>query len=136
MRFLEATLIMAATVWYAAPPVAAQTLRANIPFEFQAGDTSLPAGDYLITVDRAARRVAFTSTAPGGKTGLVFAVEERWKQSARQTGYLVFEKTNGRFLLSRLKPPALDDGWQALPTRTKDTNPVFEREVAMIRLGR
>ena len=60
----------------------------------------------------------------------------RWQAAARNSGYLLFLKANGQYELNRLKPPAWDKGWQALPTRSRDRNNLFEREVALIRLGR
>lgn len=66
-NFTKNIMIAAAAVVVVAGGASAQTLKAEIPFPFQASGKALPAGAYKVTVYQAAAGPAFRISSVGGK---------------------------------------------------------------------
>lgn len=83
------------------------TLRAHVPFEFQIGDKTLPAGDYTVTfVNRETNlQTLLVKSADGHSACFVraTAVEGR---TISEDGRLAFNRYGGEYFLSQVWTPA------------------------------
>jgi len=91
----------------AAPARADQQLIAKVPFEFTAGRTQLPAGEYIVTqTDNPA--VVSVANANGSAFAFVLTIASD-KQETPATPELVFERFAGHNFLARIET-GVDDG--------------------------
>jgi hypothetical protein len=75
-------------------------VRANVPFEFYAGDTKFPAGSYIVKrLNEMDPKILTISTADGKITSLLVVHLQDMKQDAK-TSELVFNKYGSRFFLN------------------------------------
>jgi hypothetical protein len=88
-------LIALFTVAYAQP---SGTLRANIPFQFMAGDKAMPAGEYRVEVDSAFHRMALR-LADGNAALYVTIHPSQPAASAPEGSMLVFHKYGKQYFL-------------------------------------
>jgi hypothetical protein len=79
----------------------ADAVAVSVPFEFVAGDVTLPAGDYRVSRDNpgANRELAIS----GYKKGKVFVLPVAFDGGPSNQPTLSFEHVGGKYLLSRIK---------------------------------
>jgi hypothetical protein len=101
----------------AVPPVPAQsdvTLVANVPFEFVAGKTTFPAGQY--EVKQAQTNVVVIRALDGRQTAFV-ATEAANAGKTQEQSKLVFNHYGNEYFLSQLWTVGADIGREVPPTR-------------------
>lgn len=77
-------------------------LEVNVPFQFHAGDTKLPAGKYTIhQLDTSDEKIMEISSADGSISAL-FEVEQADANSAPAKTELIFDKYGNRYFLAKL----------------------------------
>jgi hypothetical protein len=74
------------------------TMRANVPFQFQAGDKVTPAGEYRVEIDPAFHRMALRR-ADGSAALYISAHLSRKTGDAPEMATLVFHKYGNQFFL-------------------------------------
>jgi hypothetical protein len=76
----------------------------SVPFEFVAGDVTLPAGDYRVSRDNpgANRELAIS----GYKKGKVFVLPVAFDNGPSNQPTLSFERVGGKYFLSSIKTPS------------------------------
>jgi hypothetical protein len=106
--------------------VAAQTtglegggIRASIPFSFSVGETTLPAGRYLLRIPDASQRAAVLVESADGAHHAVFTVEEATSKGLPKTAELTFVKVDGRYFLDEIFSAGQTDGVQAVKSDTE-----------------
>ena len=92
-------------------------LEANIPFQFHAGNTKLPAGEYRIHVlDESDLTIMEISSADGSISAL-FQVGAAEANSAPAKSELVFNKYGNRYFLAKLFDEGNRSGSQVVESR-------------------
>jgi hypothetical protein len=94
----------------------AETVRANIPFAFTAGDQTLPAGTYLVTYDRA-RSLLSLDAGPDANARLIAHVAQFG--ASQEPGMLLFHKYGDRYLLKQMKTSGTREGAEIAPGRSE-----------------
>lgn len=92
----------------------AQTVRANIPFAFVAGDRMMPAGEYKLVLDA---RVGMIQMLPEQDVGLYLTAHNCSFGAVEDRGVIVFHKYGESYFLKRVKTPATREGYELIPTR-------------------
>ncbi len=89
---------------------------ASVPFSFNVGDKSFPAGDYRVRqLNPTADRVALEIKSADGLRGKVTLTSFIHKGRAAEAARLVFTRYGEQYFLTEVWTPALDAGL-ALPT--------------------
>ncbi|PYV89769.1 MAG: hypothetical protein DMG05_12870 [Acidobacteria bacterium] len=117
-----ATFLLLSVIW-AAPSLYAQSSRLmtfKIPFHFNIGKTSLPAGDY--TVQPLSQTALLIRSDDCRSSAIVLTISAQTSQ-AREKGTLVFNQYGNRYFLSKVWHPANNLGGELLPSK-------LERELA------
>jgi hypothetical protein len=92
-------------------------LEVNIPFQFHAGDTKLPAGEYRIHVlEDSDLRLMEISSANGSASAL-FQVQNRDLNSTPANSELIFNKYGDRYFLTELFEEGSASGSQVVKSR-------------------
>ena len=91
-------------VFALAVPAVAQSLRVDIPFDFQVADRGLPAGHYVVSVDVPSRRVVLNDY-DRRYINTVFLTGLVIPQGLNQTA-LVFHKYGEQYFLREVRTPA------------------------------
>ena len=103
----------------AAAPARAQSAReqtASVPFSFNVGDKTFPAGLYRVRqVNPASDRVAIEIKSADGRLGKVTLTSFVHSRGAAERARLVFARYGEHYFLTEVWTPALDAGL-ALPT--------------------
>jgi hypothetical protein len=97
------TLVLALTI--GATKVKAQiadSLEANIPFQFHAGNTKLPAGEYRIQVLENSNLTVVEISSADGSTSALFQVQNTEAASTPAKSELIFNKYGNRYFLAEL----------------------------------
>jgi len=85
-------------------------LEVNIPFQFYAGSTKLPAGDYVVhMLDQSDLKIMEISNADGS-TSALFEVEDAQSNSEPRKSELIFNKYGNRYFLARIFDEGNPDG--------------------------
>jgi len=93
------------------------SLEVSIPFQFHAGNTKLPAGEYRIHVlDDSDLRVMEISSADGS-TSALFQVEQTEAGSTPAKSELIFNKYGNRYFLAKLFEEGTASGSQVPESR-------------------
>ncbi len=92
----------------------AETVRANIPFAFLAGDQLMPAGTYTVNLDRARSLMSLNS---GTETARVIAFNSEFGKG-NEPGMLLFHKYGDQYLLTRVKTSGTREGFEVAPGRS------------------
>lgn len=103
MRFYErlgAVVLLVAAASMTA--MAAQEIHANVPFEFRAGDQTLPAGDYAMKVETATRALAIYTEEGRLKCRIPFRMRSGFDATRPTTLY--FDKEGQAYRLSAVQP--------------------------------
>ncbi len=77
-------------------------LDVDIPFQFHAGNTKLPAGKYRIHVLDDSDLTVMEITSADGSTSALFQVQESDANSAPTRSELIFNKYGNRYFLAKL----------------------------------
>ena len=77
-------------------------LDVDVPFQFHAGDTKLPAGKYRIHVLDDSDLTVMEITSVDGSTSALFQVQESDANSAPAKSELIFNKYGNRYFLTKL----------------------------------
>jgi hypothetical protein len=104
-----------------------QTLRVSIPFAFQAGTEVLPAGDYVISPDRASWKLRIT--AVDGAIGCYLPAMVGYERVASTPARLMFRAYGNSYFLHRVEPLGSGDGLQLFQSGT-------EKAMAKVYTGR
>jgi hypothetical protein len=89
-------------------------LEVNIPFQFQAGNTNLPAGEYLVHfLDDSELSVMEISSVDGSRTAL-FQVQTMDANAAQAKNELVFNKYGNHYFLAQLFEEGSSSGSKVL----------------------
>jgi hypothetical protein len=94
---MAAAMIVVAT---ASPARADEMLTVKVPFDFIVGDTSLPAGDYVVS-EMSAPAVMSIASTDSQHFALVLTIPSSSDEAA-QLPELVFERFGGRLFLARV----------------------------------
>jgi hypothetical protein len=102
--------LLSVTTAYAQP----LAVRANIPFQFLAGDKVLPAGQYQLSVAPGLNRITLHPTQGGTGVYLSIIPTQR-SEYAAQPGALVFHRYGTHYFLRKVWSPGQSGGY-ALPS--------------------
>jgi hypothetical protein len=92
-------------------------IEVNVPFPFHAGNTKLPAGEYLIhPLDDSDLTVMEVSSVDGSVSAL-FEVQETKADSTPAKNELVFNKYGNRYFLAKLFQEGSSSGSQVLESK-------------------
>ena len=109
----------------AAAPARAQSVyeqTASIPFSFNVGDKSFPAGDYkLRQLNPASDRVALEIKSADGRAGKVTLTSFVRKGKATEGARLVFTRYDEQYFLTEVWTPALGAGLRLPTSRSERT---------------
>ena len=109
----------------AAAPARAQALHeqtASIPFAFNVGDKSFPAGDYkLRQLNSSSDRVALEIKRADGREGRVTLTSFVSKGKASEGARLVFTRYDEQYFLTEVWTPALDAALRLPTSRSERT---------------
>ena len=112
-------------IFAAATPARAQVLHeqtASIPFSFNVGDKSFPAGDYKVRqLNTASDRVALEIKSADGRTGRVTLTSFISKGRAIEQARLVFTRYDEQYFLTEVWTPALAPGLRLPTSRSERT---------------
>jgi hypothetical protein len=104
-----------------------QKLIANIPFEFSAGNQTLPAGHYQVTVvNPASDQKVLRLRGSNGRTVMIQMHSVDGK--ARNSGRLVFHRYGDTFFLAQAWTPADTIGMEAPRSKTERANQLARAE--------
>jgi hypothetical protein len=92
-------------------------LEVNIPFQFHAGNTKLPAGKYRIHVLDDSDLTIMEITSVDGSTSALFQVQDAEANSAPAKSELIFNKYGNRYFLAKLFDEGNPSGSQVLESR-------------------
>jgi hypothetical protein len=92
-------------------------LEVNIPFQFHAGDTKLPAGEYRIHMLENSDLAIMEIVSADGSTTALFQVRESEANSAPAKNELIFNKYGNRYFLAKLFEEGNDTGSQVAESR-------------------
>lgn len=103
MKRINAIALFTIATLAAATGLVAQELavKANIPFNFTVGDTSMPAGEY--TISRPDSNIVKIQSAD--RNHVAFVVSSHSYQEAGATGKAVFDKYGDYYFLRRILSP-------------------------------
>lgn len=109
-------MVLALTTAVAAGAFAAEgNLKANIPFDFKAGNTALPAGAYAIQVTSMPNTLLIVNRQTGER---LFLRTIPTKVGSYETPRLVFNKySDGRVFLSQIRATAWSSGMELPKTK-------------------
>lgn len=115
---LFVTLVLALTIFAgAAKAQIVGDLEVNIPFQFHAGNTKLPAGEYRIHVLDTADLQVMEITSADGSTSALFEVQQAEANSTPDKSELIFNKYGDRYFLTKLYDEGNRSGSQVLQSR-------------------
>jgi len=89
-------------------------LEVNIPFQFHAGNTKLPAGKYRIHVLDNADLTVMEISSVDGTTSALFEVQQAEANSEPAKSELIFNKYGNRYFLAKLFDEGNPSGSQVL----------------------
>lgn len=106
-------------LWAASFPVSADenTVQATVPFEFYAGNTRLPAGDYSIKRIDSTGVIAVRSA--DGAANAVVLTHGTQAPKIPSEGKLVFSRYGDTHFLSQVWRPGTNLGAQVVPSKTE-----------------
>lgn len=120
-RIKSLALFLAASMFQMAPSLKAQAevFDAKVPFQFSAGDKTLPPGQYRIT-----RRNAFVTVENRGKFSSALILVSGADSSRDGQVHLVFDRVNDTYFLREVLAPA---GSIELPVSRTEKNATNDR---------
>jgi hypothetical protein len=98
-------------------PAEAQSVTANIPFDFSANDQNVPAGTYRISLQDP-RYLLFVDTQSTKKQYLML-VQPNWEQNSQDGGRLIFRRYGDSNYLYQVWMPGQGAGRQFVRSRAE-----------------
>jgi hypothetical protein len=98
-------------------------LDAKIPFEFQAGRRTFPAGEYQLTLDQSQAPGVLTIRSREGKAGEFVLLEPTDNPQPARDGRLVFEHEGESYVLSELFAAGSRVGGELLGAHVPEERP-------------
>jgi hypothetical protein len=92
-------------------------LDVNVPFQFHAGNTKLPAGQYRIHVLNDSDLNVMEITSADGSISALFQVQQSDANSAPAKSELIFNKYGNRYFLTKLFDEGNPSGSQVIESR-------------------
>ncbi len=92
-------------------------LEVNIPFQFHAGNTKLPAGQYRIHVLEDSDLTIMEISSADGSTSALFQVQDTEANSTPAKSELIFNKYGNRYFLAKLFEEGSASGSQVTESR-------------------
>lgn len=96
-------------------------LDVNIPFQFQAGNAKLPAGEYRIHVVGDSNLTVMRISAAGDSTSTFFQVTATSAKSAPTKSELIFNKYGDHYFLARLFEEGSASGSEVIESSAEKT---------------
>jgi hypothetical protein len=96
-------------------------LEVNIPFQFQAGNAKLPAGEYRIHVVGDSNLTVMRISAADDSTSTFFQVTETEAKSAPNKSELIFNKYGDQYFLAKVFEEGSASGSEAVESRAEKT---------------
>jgi hypothetical protein len=90
------------------------SMEANIPFQFHAGDTKLPAGKYVIRMLDDSDLTIMEISKPDGSVAALFQVHAAEANSTPRKSELIFNKYGNSYFLEKLFDEGEADGSQVV----------------------
>ena len=90
------------------------TMEADIPFQFHAGNTKLPAGKYLIRMLDDSNLTLIELSKPDGSVAVLLQVRDAEANSTPRTSELVFNRYGDHYFLEKLFDEGQSSGSQVL----------------------
>jgi hypothetical protein len=110
-------------------------LRANIPFQFYAGNTNLPAGEYRIQILENTDLTFMEISSVDGSASAVFPVREADISSEPAQSELIFNKYGNRYFLAQLFDEGNPSGSQVVESgyekKVSQATPQAQEHVAV-----
>jgi hypothetical protein len=119
-RLVAAACLFALTLGVVAAYAQRPRATVQIPFDFTAANSELPAGTYTITTDNANPGLLVLRNEKGGKSGLC-PVITRLAPSESSKPQVVFDKVGEKRILSEVYLPGAD-GFQLAGTTSEHTH--------------
>ncbi|HEY8187867.1 MAG TPA: hypothetical protein VIF64_17485 [Pyrinomonadaceae bacterium] len=96
----------------AASSVHAQSRRSTvtIPFSFNVGEKTLPAGEYTIEPNRTDSQTVWLLLSNSGRDNVLFATTSVWARETNEETKLVFNNYDGQYFLSQIWPAGDNSG--------------------------
>jgi hypothetical protein len=118
------SLLTALVFGFAVHPSTAQAqvaddIEANIPFQFQAGDTTLPAGEYRIHVENDSDLAIMQISSANGRVSAIFQVENADANGTPAKSELVFNKNGDRYFLAQVFEQGSSTGSQVVESSSE-----------------
>jgi hypothetical protein len=92
-------------------------LAAEIPFQFHVGNTTLPAGKYIVHQLEGSDLTMMEITSADGKQSALFNVEPAEAKSTPEKSELIFNKYGDRYFLSEMFDEGNADGSKLFESR-------------------
>jgi hypothetical protein len=96
-------------------------LEVNVPFQFHAGNTKLPAGKYVIHMLEDSDLAIMEISSADGSTSALFQVQDAEANSAPAKSELIFNKYGNRYFLAKLFDEGNPSGSQVVASRYEKT---------------
>ena len=116
----------------------AQSMRIDVPFGFQAGNASLPAGTYTVEVNQTAQRVKLNQL--DGKSNCFLMVKAFNGAGLVDRGSLVFTQHGSSYFLKRVKTAGVEGGAELFTSKAESqlakVQPASKNETVIIASGR
>ncbi|MGA9889100.1 MAG: hypothetical protein WA274_24225 [Candidatus Acidiferrales bacterium] len=90
------------------------SMEADIPFQFHAGDTKLPAGKYVIRMLDDSDLTIMEISKPDGSVAALFQVHAAEANSSPRKSELIFNKYGHKYFLEKLFDDGKPDGSQVV----------------------
>jgi hypothetical protein len=112
------TLLFVMSLW----PARAQAqiignLEADVPFQFHVGNTTLPAGRYMVHELEGSDLTVMQISSVDGKLSALFDVESAQARTAPEKSELIFNKYGDSYFLSEMYDEGNVDGSRLSPSR-------------------
>jgi hypothetical protein len=85
----------------------AETLKANVPFEFRVGSVVMPAGEYVL---EQSGRTLFVRGTEGPGRSIITLAHPAYRPAAQGPGKLVFNRYGNDYFLSKVWSPSTQMG--------------------------
>lgn len=100
-----------------APAQIIGNLEADIPFQFQAGNTKFPPGKYIIHMQDNSDLTIMEISSADGKMSALFDVRDAEANSAPAKGELIFNKYGNRYFLAKVFDESNRNGSAVMESR-------------------
>jgi hypothetical protein len=96
-------------------------IEVNVPFQFQAGNAKLPAGEYRIHMLDDSNLTVMQISSADGSTSTVFQVEDTEATSAATKSEVIFNRYGDQYFLAKLFEEGSAIGSEVIESRTEKT---------------